>query len=198
MNERTYAPMILGTSKASGTTTSTNANKLVDSEANFVTADIAVGDFVLNTTDCTEAKVTSVDSTTQLTLDADIMVSGEAYNIGTNLTRVDIQTMKSIVTKKLIMIPRPQSSANYSSGPRKPKILDLLIMENRYQIIGYIDSIFQTAFENIVQGGGVFNMEFNGINYDVNCDKYELNLIEDKAKQDEMMVQFTVIIGENV
>ena len=64
----------------SGTTTGTTADKLVDSGQNF-TSTVSVGDIVKNTTDTTYASVTAV-SDTQLSLSADIMVSGEAYEVG--------------------------------------------------------------------------------------------------------------------
>ena len=68
--------------KAAGTATSTSANKLVDTNGRFVT-DVAVGDTVLNTTDSTSTTVTAIDSTTQLSLAADIFTSGEVYEITT-------------------------------------------------------------------------------------------------------------------
>jgi hypothetical protein len=64
----------------SGTTDGTTANKLVDSIQNFLTT-VSIGDIVHNTTDNTYAEVTAIDSDTQLTLDNDIMVSGETYVI---------------------------------------------------------------------------------------------------------------------
>lgn len=64
-----------------GTATSTTADKLVDTAADFVTDGIQVGDTVLNLTDITSATVTAVDSATQLSLSADIMASGEIYRI---------------------------------------------------------------------------------------------------------------------
>ncbi|HBG45847.1 MAG TPA: hypothetical protein DDW94_02550 [Deltaproteobacteria bacterium] len=66
-----------GLSMYSGTATSTTANKLVDSAANFGTD--VVNKTVYNSTDDTWAKVTARDSATQLSLSADIMASGEAY-----------------------------------------------------------------------------------------------------------------------
>ena len=64
----------------SGTTTSTSSYKLVDSSQNF-TSTVEAGNFVYNTTDKTYATILSVDSDTELTLDKDIMVSGESYII---------------------------------------------------------------------------------------------------------------------
>jgi len=69
------------TPKESGTATSTSANHLVDSAATFVTAGVKVGDVVANITDQTFASVTAVNSETDLTLSADIMVSGETYTV---------------------------------------------------------------------------------------------------------------------
>lgn len=65
---------------ASGTTTGTTANKLVDSGETFESK-VQVGDIVYNTSDATAATVTAVDSDTQLSLNGDIMTSGEAYTI---------------------------------------------------------------------------------------------------------------------
>lgn len=61
-----------------GTTTSTTANKLVDSTQNFETT-AQVGSFIKNTTDSTTASVTVIDSDTTLSISSDIMASGENY-----------------------------------------------------------------------------------------------------------------------
>ena len=68
-----------GLAITSGTATGTTASKLVDSAANFTSA--VLDKTVWNSTDDTWAKITVVDSATQLSLSADIMVSGEAYVI---------------------------------------------------------------------------------------------------------------------
>lgn len=70
----------LRTSNKSGTATATTANHLVDTDnSQFVAGD--VGKTVYNETDETEAKVTAYNSTSDLTLDTDIMASGESYSI---------------------------------------------------------------------------------------------------------------------
>lgn len=78
----TYANLRTNTNY--GAATSTSANKLVDSTKAFSTSTtraVAIGYIVHNTTDNTTTTVTAVDSDTQLSLAADIMVSGEAYHI---------------------------------------------------------------------------------------------------------------------
>ena len=65
----------------SGTTNSSGAatNKLKDDDARF--GSTLVGKTVKNTTDTTEAIITAVDSSTQLTIDADIAGNSEEYHI---------------------------------------------------------------------------------------------------------------------
>ena len=63
-----------------GSGTSTTSNKLVDSNASFATS--VVGQTVYNITDKTSAMVTARDSATTLSIDANIMASGESYIIG--------------------------------------------------------------------------------------------------------------------
>lgn len=63
-----------------GTATATTASHLIDTtNAHFVAGD--VGKTVYNSTDKTTAKVTAYTSASDLTLDTDIMASGEAYTI---------------------------------------------------------------------------------------------------------------------
>jgi len=69
------------TSKVSGTTTSTIANKLVDSGKTFTTS-VEVGDVVNNITDNTTATILAIDNDTTISLNANIMTTGEGYDIG--------------------------------------------------------------------------------------------------------------------
>ena len=78
LSDTINVPNVAGPS-VSGAATSTTTNKLVDSNAEF-SANL-VGFIVYNTTDSTVAKVTAVDSATQLTLSANIMANGENYTL---------------------------------------------------------------------------------------------------------------------
>ena len=80
---------------AQGTASATTTNKLVDTSAAFTTL-LAVGDVVENTTDNTTAKITAIDSATQLTLDNDIMVSGETYRIFSDYVKMDMFKDESV------------------------------------------------------------------------------------------------------
>lgn len=70
-----------------GTTTSTTANKLVQSGQNF-SSTVNVGDIVRNTSDGTDTRVTAVDSNTVLSLADDIMETGEDFIIYSQTRRV--------------------------------------------------------------------------------------------------------------
>jgi hypothetical protein len=64
------------------TVTATTANKLVDSNSDFTGGQLVpIGSVVYNESRQLTAKVTAIDSATQLTLDADIMISGNDYKI---------------------------------------------------------------------------------------------------------------------
>lgn len=78
----TEAPGRIGDSFLTGVTTSTSSGKLVDSNATFSTEGVAVDASVVNITDNTFTRVSSIDSETQLTLDTDIFTSGESYQVG--------------------------------------------------------------------------------------------------------------------
>jgi surface protein len=74
-----------------GTTDGVTSNKLVDSTQSFTTNGTAIGDIILNNTDAdpynyTYAKVTAIDSDTTLSLDLDIMTSGNSYAVQNNTT----------------------------------------------------------------------------------------------------------------
>lgn len=60
----------------SGTNTSATTNKLIDSGATFVTNNVMQNDIIYNITDGSAATVVSVDSETQITLNADIFTAG--------------------------------------------------------------------------------------------------------------------------
>jgi len=66
----------------SGAATSTSANHLVDTAATFISHNIAVDMVIENLTDATFAKVTVIDSETDLQIDTDIMENTEKYKIG--------------------------------------------------------------------------------------------------------------------
>lgn len=94
--------------QAARTTDGTTSNHLIDSSEDFVTQGILVGARVKNTTDSTYANVTAV-ANGDLTLDADIMVSGDQYviipqkifTLNQQVNRVDVFTYDGKVDYEL-------------------------------------------------------------------------------------------------
>jgi hypothetical protein len=75
-----HAGVNSGSGESGTTDGATTTNKLIQSGQNFQTT-LGPGALVHNTTDDTYAIVTAVDSDTQLSLDTDIMETGETYTI---------------------------------------------------------------------------------------------------------------------
>jgi four helix bundle suffix protein len=73
-----------GTTADSGTTDSAAANKLIQSGQNFTTT-VKVGMIIANTSDTEYTYVTAIDSDTQLSVNDNIMESGDNYTIYTNM-----------------------------------------------------------------------------------------------------------------
>ena len=72
------------------TTTSTLANKLVDSTASFTTDGTAVGDILRNTTDDESTTVTGIDSASTLSVGANIFTVGEGYTVSSNASYIKL------------------------------------------------------------------------------------------------------------
>lgn len=71
-----------GCVNVAGTNTTATASKLIDSTATFITKNVKTGDVVHNDTASTSATVVSVDSETQLTLNANIFtVTAQSYTL---------------------------------------------------------------------------------------------------------------------
>ena len=76
-----------------GVTDGANTNKLIDSTQNF-TATVNVGDIIKRASNY--AEVLTVDSNTELTLDANIMVSGNTYSVeGSNVAKARYFVVKT-------------------------------------------------------------------------------------------------------
>ena len=95
----------------SGEATATTASHLIDTtNSQFVAGD--VGKTVYNSTDKTTAKVTAYNSVSDLTLDTDIMASGESYYIyhygGTSGKDLDISSIEDLIEIKKAEYPTRQ------------------------------------------------------------------------------------------
>jgi len=118
--------------------------------------------------------------------------------LGTGGTAVTIYTSscEKIYSKATTKITPPQSTANWSAGPKDTKILDLLRIETRYAVKGYVDSSDESKIEDLFNQGGVFNMEYKSSTFSVNIEKLSITN-NNSSEQAETDVMFTVIVGTN-
>lgn len=135
----------------SGTTTSTTANKLVDSGGAF-TSIVKAGMIVYNTTDSTKATVTAVDSNTTLSLSSDIFTSGENYEIGpdgfvspSSVEYKDTYFIATEANSHKFQISAPGNGADwdaleFSNADNKPDILVRVIENNSELVLFGLDS----------------------------------------------------------
>lgn len=92
---------VKGTLKVEGKTTADTTDKLVDSTKKF-SEYVYVGNIVTNLDTDEVAKVTAVDSDTQLSLSDDIMGDEEQYLITTDFTKVDLFEDESVTVTDTI------------------------------------------------------------------------------------------------
>ena len=120
--------------------------------------------------------------------------------LGTGDDAITVYTTrcKKTYIKTLVKINPPQSSSNWGSGVKDTKMVDLLRIEVRFTINGYVASADQSGLEALITAGGTFNMAWNSTDYEINSDKLEI--IEDSSdgEQDEMGIMMTAIVGIDI
>lgn len=113
---------------------------------------------------------------------------------------VEIYTTKIEEThsKKLLVLPFPQSSSNWGDGPKDVKLIDLLTKERRWTIDGFVVPASRTNMIALMDKGGTFTLDYNGEQFNVNLEKLSMTeKSEDKISVEptEYDVKFTVIEG---
>ena len=109
--------------------------------------------------------------------------------------------IEEIISKKLEVLPIPQTSANWNQGKKDTKIVDLLRIEDRFNIDGYIDYTSRSKLWNLFGAGGVFKMLYNGNSYYCNFEKLTITEVpedKDTAEPRYYQVKFTTVIGEDL
>jgi len=116
---------------------------------------------------------------------------------GTNELTVYTTKAEKIYSKQLVKITSPQSTSNWGAGPKDTKIVDLLRVELRYSINGYINSADESKMENLVKIGGTINMTYKSETFTINIEK--ISIINDNVnEQDETSIMFTAVAGVNL
>jgi hypothetical protein len=118
---------------------------------------------------------------------------------GSNELTIYTESVKKTYVKKLVIITPGQSTGNYDAGPKPSKIADLLRIEIRFTVNGFIASADETKLHNLITGGGVFKMTYKSTDFYINIDKLEID--EDPKRggeQDETSIMYTCTVGEDV
>jgi len=115
---------------------------------------------------------------------------------GTNQITIYTILVEEIINKKITEIDPPQSSANWSSGPKTSKLVDLLRTNERFAVTGLINKSDKSKMKNIINTGGVLVMEWEDEDFNVNLDKETITT--DDREDDHKQVQFTCVVGEDI
>lgn len=123
---------------------------------------------------------------------------------GANQITVHTTRINEVITKIIPVIKPPQTSGNYAEGPKTTKLIDLLRMEERYTISGYISYADRLTLKNIIKSGGSFDVWVLGDQIPCNSDKIEINTVStdsDNANDVEDFqheVTITLVVGEDI
>ncbi len=116
---------------------------------------------------------------------------------GTNALTVYTTSCEKIYSKKIVGVTPPQSTANYASGPKDTKIVDLLRIEVRFAVKGVINSADESKIQNLFNAGGVFNMKYKTIPFAINMEKLTITN-DNKTENDETAIMYTCLVGVNM
>ena len=116
---------------------------------------------------------------------------------GANELTVYTLFCEKFYTKITSKITPPQSTANYGSGPKDTKIIDLLRIEVRFTVRGMINSADESKIENLLNNGGVFKMTYKSTDFTINFEKLIITN-DNQAESDETAINFTAIVGVNL
>jgi len=116
---------------------------------------------------------------------------------GSSEVTVYTTNVEEIINKKLVNVVPGQSSANWSLGPKDTKIVDLLRVEERFSVNGYIDESDKTKFKAFITKGGTVTMEWESETFEINIDKLTVTK-NNKAEDTDRDVMFTAIVGVDI
>ncbi len=116
---------------------------------------------------------------------------------GENELTIYTESCEKVYSKTFTGITPPQSTANYASGPKDTKIVDLLRVEIRFTVRGSINSADETKLQNLVTAGGVINFKYKEATFTVNQEKLTITN-KGTTENDETDIFFTALVGVNI
>lgn len=122
----------------------------------------------------------------------------------TNEVTIQTKSIKYNITKILPLIKPPQSSGNWSSGPKENKMIDLLRIEERYTVTGFVAYTEFSKIRSVLKRGGSFDISVRGETLTVNSDQCEMSdestdsEIENTVEDYQTEITITFIVGGNI
>ncbi len=163
-----------------GTATSVEELTLIDTSATFITSLAQIGDTVINTTADTEAKIVSIDSETQLTLDTDIFtVTGQAYEIPSLITQVaDYIDSERPVTASVVRVlgPTIMTQAVTMAVTGDDADTDQAVLDIAAYMSALVpgQTLYMSQLTAIAIANGAQNATVSAPTTDVTCTDYEM------------------------
>lgn len=117
---------------------------------------------------------------------------------GGSAVTVYVTQCEKVMKKTIVAVTPGQSTANKSLGPKSTKIVDLQRIETRFVVSGYIDGADESKFEALMTGGGVFNLTWKLVDYNVNFEQFSIKEGGKAGEQDETDITFTALVGVNI
>jgi hypothetical protein len=107
-------------------------------------------------------------------------------------------SVKENWTKKIVSFTPPSNDT--STGPKTTKIVDLMRIERRFTVNGFIDSADIPNIRTLVKigesKGGILQMVWDSETMNINIDKLDIDKKENE--NDEREIMFTCVVGESV
>lgn len=126
-----------------------------------------------------------------------IIAKGHANQVTVSTTRVEQN-----ITKVITIVTPPTTNQNKAEGPSTSMIVDLMMIEYRWMVDGYIDVSDRVKFESLPALKGI-TMEYLGVDILVNMEK--CSIVEESTDSDTSRtsdetysVKFTVVKGTDM
>jgi len=105
------------------------------------------------------------------------------------------ERVEDIIEKRLILINIPSSSALGRENPKGTLIVDLLRVQRRLSVRGWVDLNDRTALRELATNNRVITAQWDGETLQGSIEK--LNITKDSSEQPERFTQLTFAVGDD-
>ena len=108
------------------------------------------------------------------------------------------------ITKLLTLIKPPQTTANRTDGPKTNRVVDLLRIEERFEVTGHVEYTDRAKIRAIIKAGGSFTLDMYGEQYTVNSDRMQISFkpsdsdTSNTVEDFQFDVKISFVAGEDI